>query len=105
MRNYFPKGTSGAPLHTLSKLYNVPVGFVDPPSLLEAVNCFFRSPYGGCCSISDYSSCSDNEDVFTVPVMQNFISFPVLKRPYLCAVKFITEISLIVTLSVPQNNN
>ena len=28
MRNNFPKGTSGALLHTLSELYNVPVGFV-----------------------------------------------------------------------------
>ena len=28
MRNYFPKRPSGAPLHTLSKLYDVPVGFV-----------------------------------------------------------------------------
>ena len=25
---YFPKRPSGAPLHTLSKLYDVPVGFV-----------------------------------------------------------------------------
>ena len=33
MRNYFPKRPSGAPLHTLSKLYDVPVGFVTPPIL------------------------------------------------------------------------
>ena len=39
MRNYFPKRTSGAPLHTLSKLYDVPVGFVSPPSF-EAVYCY-----------------------------------------------------------------
>ena len=32
MENYFPK-RSGAPLHTLSKLYDVPVGFVNPPPL------------------------------------------------------------------------
>ena len=32
MGNYFPKRPSGAPLHTLSKLYDVPVGF-DPPIL------------------------------------------------------------------------
>ena len=31
MRNYFSKRTSGAPLHTLSKLYADPVGFVTPP--------------------------------------------------------------------------
>ena len=28
MRNYFLKRPRGAPLHTLSKLYVVPVGFV-----------------------------------------------------------------------------
>ena len=33
MRNYFPKRTSGAPLHTLSKLYDVPVGFEPPHPL------------------------------------------------------------------------
>ena len=31
MRNYFPKRPSGTPLHTLSKLYDVPVGFVASP--------------------------------------------------------------------------
>ena len=30
MRNNFPKRPSGVPLHTLSKLYDVPVGFVSP---------------------------------------------------------------------------
>ena len=35
MRNYFPKRPSGAPLHTLSKLYDVPVGFVTPPPYFE----------------------------------------------------------------------
>ena len=39
MRNYFPKGPSGAPLHTLSKLYDVFVGFVSHSSF-EAVYCF-----------------------------------------------------------------
>ena len=34
MRNYFPKGPSGSPLHTLSKLKinDVPVGFAPTPS-------------------------------------------------------------------------
>ena len=41
MRNYFPKRPSGAPLHTLSKLYDVPVGFVTPPSYFEAEYCLF----------------------------------------------------------------
>ena len=40
MRNYFPKRPSGAPLLTLSKLYDVPVGFV-PPSYFEAEYCLF----------------------------------------------------------------
>ena len=38
MRNDFPKRPSGAPLHTLSKLYDVPVGF-DPPPYFEAEYC------------------------------------------------------------------
>ena len=38
MRNLFPKRTLGAPLHTLSKLYDVSVGFVFPS--LEAVYCY-----------------------------------------------------------------
>ena len=39
MRNYFPKRSSGAPIHTLSKLCDVPVGFVPPPSF-DAVFCY-----------------------------------------------------------------
>ena len=39
MRNYLPKRTSCALLHTLSKLYDVLVGFVYPPSF-EAVYCY-----------------------------------------------------------------
>ena len=30
MRNYFPKRTADAPLHTLSKLHDDPIGFVSP---------------------------------------------------------------------------
>ena len=41
MRNYFPKRPSGAPLHTLSKLYDVPVGFVTPSPYFEAEYCLF----------------------------------------------------------------
>ena len=41
MRNYFPKRPSGAPLHTLSKLYDVPVGFEPPPLYFEAEYCLF----------------------------------------------------------------
>ena len=59
MRNYFPKRPSGAPLHTLSKLYDVPVGFVTPPPLFWGwILLILRSPKGGCCSISDDLSCS-----------------------------------------------
>ena len=38
MRNYFPKRTSGAALHTLSKVYVAPIGFVSPS--FEAVYCY-----------------------------------------------------------------
>ena len=38
MKNYFPKRTSGTSFHTLSKLYDVPVGFVSP--LFWAVYCY-----------------------------------------------------------------
>ena len=38
MRNYFPKRTLGAPLHTLSSLYDVPVGFESPS--FEALYCY-----------------------------------------------------------------
>ena len=53
MRNYFLKRPSGAPRHTLSKLHDVPVGFVTPPPYLEAMHCFKCSTKGGCCSISN----------------------------------------------------
>ena len=52
LRNYFFKRPSGAPLHTLSNLYDVPVCSVPPPPYFDAVYCFYmRSPKGGCCSI------------------------------------------------------
>ena len=38
-RNYLKRPT-GAPLHTLSKLYDVHVGFVNPSPYFEAVYCF-----------------------------------------------------------------
>ena len=41
MRNYFTKRPSGAPLHILSKLYDVPVGFEPPPPYFEAEYCLF----------------------------------------------------------------
>ena len=46
--------------HTLSKLYDVTVGFSSPPSLIfwGSVLLDLRSPKGGCCSISDDLSCS-----------------------------------------------
>ena len=42
MRNYLPERPSGAPLYTLSKLYDIPVGFVTPTSCFEAMCCFKR---------------------------------------------------------------
>ena len=57
VRNYFPKRPSGAPLHTLSKLYDVPVAFATP-LFWGCVLLYLRSPKGGCCSISDDLSCS-----------------------------------------------
>ena len=44
---------SGTSLHNLSKLYDVPIGFVTPSSFM-AVYCFIC----GCFSILDYLSCS-----------------------------------------------
>ena len=46
MRNYFPKRPSGAPLHTLSKLYDVPVGFVTPPPILRLNIAYFAVAEG-----------------------------------------------------------
>ena len=40
--------SSGAPLHTLSKLYDVPVGFVTPLVWGSAL-LYLRSQKGGCC--------------------------------------------------------
>ena len=67
MRNYFPKRPSGAPLHTLSKLYDVPIGFVTPPPILRLNITFLRSPKGGCCSISDDLSCSSSCPIDLLP--------------------------------------
>ena len=39
MKSYFPKRAPVAPLHILSKLYDVPVGFV-PPASFEAGGCY-----------------------------------------------------------------
>ena len=58
MKNYFPKRPSDAPLHTLSKLYDVSVGFVTPPLIWYSIFLYLRSLKGGCCLISDDLSCS-----------------------------------------------
>ena len=59
MRNYFPKRPPGTAHHILSKLYDVPVYFVNPlPLLLGSVLLYLLSPKGVCCSISDDLSCS-----------------------------------------------
>ena len=46
MRNYFPKRPSGAPIHTLSNLYDVPVGFVTPPPILRLCIALFAVAEG-----------------------------------------------------------
>ena len=68
MRNYFPKRPSGAPLHTLSKLYDVPVGFVTPP-YFEAEYCLFCgrrrvavARYRMICLVLADSSCLQREE-------------------------------------------
>ena len=40
MRNYFPQRASGAPFHTLSKLYDAPVCFVSLPLLSQCIAIF-----------------------------------------------------------------
>ena len=37
MKNNFPERRSGAPLHTLSKLYDVPVDFIGTPHLRRCI--------------------------------------------------------------------
>ena len=74
MRNYFPKRPSGAPLHTLSKLYDVPVGFVPPPLFMRLNIAFLRSPKGGCCSISDDLSCFSRDEVLMAPLMSSGVT-------------------------------
>ena len=46
IRNCFPKRTSGVPLHTLSKLYDVPVGFeASPLHLRQYITLFAVARY------------------------------------------------------------
>ena len=62
MKNYFPKRQSGTPLHTSSKLYDIPAGFVTIPPFIKGSNLLYlRSPMGGCYSISDDMSCCNIE--------------------------------------------
>ena len=46
MRNYFQKRPSGAPLHTLSKLYDVPFGLVLLPPILRLNIAYFAVAEG-----------------------------------------------------------
>ena len=48
----------GVTLHTLSKLYDVPVGCVTHPPLWGNALLYLRSPKNGWCSLSDALSCS-----------------------------------------------
>ena len=60
MRNHFhfPKRLSGTSLHSLSKLYDVPVCFVTPTLIWGTVLLYLRSPKGCCCLISYDLSCN-----------------------------------------------
>ena len=46
IRFYFPKRPSGAPLHSLSKVYDVPEGFVNPPPILRLIIAYFAVAEG-----------------------------------------------------------
>ena len=46
MRNNFRRRQAGAPLHTLSKLYDVPVGFVTPSLHLRQCIALFEVAEG-----------------------------------------------------------
>ena len=58
MKNNLRNVRWGAPLHTLSKLYDVPVGFVNSSLILRLCIALLASPKFGCCSMSDDLSCS-----------------------------------------------
>ena len=60
----FSKGPSGAPLHTSSILYDVPVGSDRVPLFWSSVLLYLRSPRGGCCSTSDDLSCSIIKNIY-----------------------------------------
>ena len=72
MRNYFSNRTSGAPLHTLSKIYDVLVGFV-LAFILGNVLLYLPSLNGGPCSISDNVSCSCLIQPYIALYRRNFI--------------------------------
>ena len=50
--------SSGAPLHTLSKLNEFPLVLCPLPLILGSVLLYVQSPKDDCCSISDDLSCS-----------------------------------------------
>ena len=85
MRNYFPKRTSGAPLHALSKLYDVPVCFVFPPPSFEAVYCYICGRRR--VSVARYHlSCSCVDFLFSVgphPVLSLHIYTFVVSRAFM----------------------
>ena len=91
MRNYFPKRTSGAPLHTLSKLYDVPVGFVSPP-LWGSVLLYLRTPKDSCCSILDDLSCSYPNKICW-KTMANVCPNRITAKKGLCNTLYIVEVA------------
>ena len=73
MRNNFPKRPSDAPLHTLSKLYDVLVGFVFPPSILRLCIALFAvtegvavARYRMICLVPVYPKDHKNDDPLSI---------------------------------------
>ena len=79
MRNDFPKRQSGAPLHTLSTFYMIFPLVLNTPTLFEAVYVllYLQSPKGGCYSISDDLSCSNQITKLFLPITKLFL--PIVK--------------------------
>ena len=97
LRNYFPKRPSGALLHTLSKLYDVPVGFVTPPPFWGWVLLILRSPKGGCCSISVDLSCSCKFTLIPFAMWSRWCGSPRgvwLKCYYSCIIACFSDVGL-----------
>ena len=88
MRNNFPK----RPLHSLSKFYDVPVGFVPPVLISGSVLLYLQLPKGGCCLISDDLSCSCKTRMYQSIEFHVLLSKIVLYMPK----RFIDVLNLLI---------